>query len=192
MTTSQETSQPLKYAVLVSSVRQQRLGHLIADWTATQASRTNQVDLIDLADVELPNDALLAPGGGQPTALTKLLGAADAFIVVTPEYNASFPAALKRAIDWHYAEWQFKAALIVSYGVQGGWRAEAQLRTVLAELSVVATRRSLGIRAPWESTTADGFAPGRDLNKALDAGLDELAWWAETLRSGRLERPFAG
>lgn len=82
--------------------------------------------------------------------------------------------------------------MIVSYGVQGGWRAEAQLRTVLAELSVVATRRSLGIRSPWESATSDGFAPAPDLDLALEAGLNELAWWAETLRSARLQRPFAG
>lgn len=192
MTTIQGTSQPLKYAVLVGSVRQQRLGHLVANWAAAHASKKHQVDLIDLAEVELPSDSFLEPGGGPSTELTDRLAAADAFIAVTPEYNSSFPAALKRAIDWHYAEWQFKAALIVSYGVQGGWRAEAQLRMVLAELSVVATRRSLGIRSPWESATSDGFVPGPDLNHALDAGLNELAWWAETLRSARLQRPFAG
>ena len=33
-------------------------------------------------------------------------------------YLLTNPAALKRAIDWHYTEWQFKAALIVSYGVR--------------------------------------------------------------------------
>ena len=192
-TTSQDMEHPLKCAVLVSSVRQQRLGHLLAGWITTRATDAGHlVDLIDLAAVELPSDVLLEPGGGPSTVLSARLGAADAFIAVTPEYNASFPASLKRALDWHYTEWQFKAALIVSYGVRGGWRAEAQLRTVLAELSVVATRRSLGIRAPWESTSPDGFEPQPDLNQALGAGLEELAWWAATLRSARLERPFAG
>lgn len=53
MTTTQDTPQPLKYAVLVSSVRQQRLGHLIANWAAAHASKTHQADLIDLAAVKL-------------------------------------------------------------------------------------------------------------------------------------------
>lgn len=193
MTTIEHAPQPpLKYVVLIASVRQPRLGHLLGTWVSTQVPEPHEVELIDLAEVELPSDSLLQPGGGPSTSLTERLEAADGFILVTPEYNASFPAPLKRAIDWHYSQWQFKAAMIVSYGVQGGWRAESQLRMVLSELSVVTTRRSLGIRAPWESTTPAGFAPDPNLKQALAAGLSELAWWAQTLRTARVVRPFAG
>lgn len=192
MTNEHTSHSPLTYAVLVGSVRKQRLGRLLSNWIAEHIPAPHHADLIDLAEIDLPDDALLQPGGGPSTNLTDRLDAADGFIVATPEYNASFPAPLKRAIDWHYSQWQFKAAMIVSYGAQGGWRAEAQLRAVLAELSVVTTRRSLGIRAPWESITSDGFVPAADVNQALAAGLTELAWWAQTLRTARYERPFTG
>ena len=45
-----------------------------------------------------------------------LVEGSDAFVFVTPEYNHAFNAALKNAIDYLHAEWQHKAAGIVSYG----------------------------------------------------------------------------
>ncbi|WP_344439026.1 NADPH-dependent FMN reductase, partial [Actinomadura bangladeshensis] len=60
----------------------------------------------------------------------------DAFVFVTPEYNHSFPAALKNALDYLHAEWQHKAAGFVGYGTSGGIRAVEQLRQIMGELKV--------------------------------------------------------
>ena len=48
--------------------------------------------------------------------LTGRIAAADAFILVTPEYNHSYPASLKAVIDWHFTQWVAKPVAFVSYG----------------------------------------------------------------------------
>lgn len=149
-----------------------------------------EVDLVDLADVRLPDDDELQPGGGKRTVLTSCIEAADGYVIVTPEYNHSYPASLKRAIDWHYREWMFKPATVLSYGAQGGLAATEHLRGVFAELHVVTTRRAVGLRAPWERANAGAYAASSGEDKALDEALGELTWWAEVLRAARRDRPF--
>ena len=184
-------NETLHIAVIAASVRQQRMSHVLADWTAQRvAALPAVVDLIDLADCQLPSDTLLQPGGGVRSPIADRIDAADGFVVVTPEYNHSYPASLKRAIDWHYREWMFKAATVLSYGVHGGLLATEHLRGVFAELHVVTTRRVVGLRAPWNEIDGNRFAPEPDVEKALDGALTELGWWAETLRTARRDRPF--
>lgn len=134
---------PIRVAVIVGSVREGRQGKAVTDWFLGAAAGHGglELDVIDLADVDLP---LVMPGwGGEPTpaaaavlaGVSPRLAQADAFVVVTPEYNHSFPAALKNVIDWHYAQWRAKPVGFVSYGgLGGGLRAVEQLRLVFAEL----------------------------------------------------------
>ncbi len=68
----------------------------------------------------------------------------DAYVFVTPEYNHSFNAVLKNALDYLHQEWHHKAVGFVSYGgVSGGTRAVASLRLVVGTLKMVPwSRRS--------------------------------------------------
>ncbi|GIE32443.1 hypothetical protein Ait01nite_054880 [Actinoplanes italicus] len=150
-----------------------------------------EVDLIDCAETDLPDDGLLRPGASAGTAVSARIDAADAFVFVTPEYNHSYPAGLKRLIDWHYREWMFKPATVLSYGVQGGLLATEHLRGVLAELHVVTTRRVVGLSRPWTDLSPAGYTPPADIAEAFDAALHELTWWASMLRTARHERPYA-
>ena len=78
-------------------------------------------------------------------------------MIVTPEYNHSFPAALKNTIDWFRDEWQAKAAGFVSYGgMAGGQRAVEHLRQVFAELHAVTVRETLSFHMAWERFDEDG------------------------------------
>lgn len=183
---------PPRIAVIIGSVRKDRVGGDIAAWAAAHAEQTGAaVDLIDLASVDLPDDALLEPGGGPRSEIAARIDEADAYVVVTPEFNHSYPAALKRAIDWHFSEWMFKAATVVSYGAWGGHLAAEHLRTVLAELRVVTTRRSITLAAPWQHLDDSGtFTPPDSTHIALDEAIHELVWWAETLRTARRVRPL--
>lgn len=192
LTISYDHDAPPRIAVIVGSVRKDRMGGEVAQWAARRVESTGaHVDLIDLAAVELPDDALLEPGGGPRSPIADRIEQADAYLVVAPEYNHSYPAALKRAIDWHYTEWMVKPATVVSYGSQGGHRATEHLRGVFAELHVVTTRRSIALESPWLKLADDGsFAPDHATSAALDHALTELTWWAETLRTARHERPF--
>lgn len=182
-----------RIAVISSSIRDDRMSPSIADWVLTTLTECDgiEVDLIDLAQIALPDDNLLSPGGGPATEVGERIEAADAFVFVTPEYNHSYPASLKRLIDWHYAQWKLKPAAIVAYGVHGGYSAIEHLRGVLAELNMVTTRRCLGLPAPWEAVDdAERFAPSEPVTTALNGALAELAWWADLLTDARAHRPF--
>ncbi len=168
---------------------------IIAEWViiALKEAGGAEIDLIDLAEVTLPDDSLLYPGGGPKSEVADRIASAEAFVFVTPEYNHSYPASLKRLIDWHYSEWRLKPATVVAYGVQGGHSAIGHLREVLAELSMVATRRVMALRAPWESLDANGrYAPGEDVDQGLTGTLVELGWWTKVLTDARTTRPFPG
>ena len=75
-------------------------------------------------------------------AVAKRIAHADCFVVVTPEYNHAYPAALKFLIDSFYKEWQGEACRLrfLRGGFPAGLRAVEQLRLVFAELH--ASRRS--------------------------------------------------
>lgn len=191
---------PLRVAVLVGSVREGRLGPTVADWfLATAAGQADmEFDVIDVAEVPLP---LVMPGwGGVPSPetaaalrdVTPRLAAADAFVVVTPEYNHSFPAALKNLIDWHRDEWQAKPVGFVSYGgLAGGLRAVEQLRLVFAELHAMTVRDSVSLHGPWSGLGPDGAPRDAAVCEGAAKGmLGQLAWWARALRSARTTLPY--
>ncbi|MBM0274197.1 NADPH-dependent FMN reductase [Micromonospora tarensis] len=190
--TPQENDVPPTIAVLVGSVRQPRVGRSIGNWFVAHAARRGglDLDLVDLAEVALPF-ASTPPGGNPASPISGRLAAADAFVVVTPEYNHSFPAALKNAIDWHYREWARKPVAFVSYGANsGGIRAVEQLRLVFAEVQAATTRSGVVLRAPWERLDDAGrLVDDEPLRQAADATLSELTWWAEALRVARRARP---
>ncbi|PRX91831.1 NADPH-dependent FMN reductase [Allonocardiopsis opalescens] len=186
----------LRLAVIIASTRRGRFGPTVADWFAGRARRRGNldVDLVDLAEARLPD--ILGdeddPAPPEVAALAPRLAAADAFAVVTPEYNRSFPAPLKTAIDWYVAEWAAKPVAFVSYGREsGGLHAVAQLRQVFTELHAVAVRDGVSIPHFWDRFTADGGWPraDADLDAAAAATLDQLSWWGRTLQQARAAGP---
>ncbi|OZM71278.1 NADPH-dependent FMN reductase [Amycolatopsis antarctica] len=191
------SEQPLKLAVIIGSTRSGRFGPTAAEWFGAQArSRTEvSVDVIDLAQTWLPDvlpgdDATEQPG---PVAeLSPWLAGADAFVLVTPEYNHSFPAPLKNAIDWFYEEWQAKPVGYVSYGgLAGGTRAVEALRPVLNELHAVSMRTSVSFpNYPDTFGTAGTPANEERYAKVAHGMLDELVWWGEALRAQRERRAY--
>ena len=54
-----------------------------------------------LGDIPPYNDDVFANGDPEPVAdMKKFIGAADALLIVTPEYNYGVPGVLKNAVDW--------------------------------------------------------------------------------------------
>ncbi|MFC9976690.1 NADPH-dependent FMN reductase [Spirillospora sp. NPDC127200] len=191
----------LKITVLLGSTREGRFGPSVASWVMDHLGQRDdmEADLIDLVETPLPT---VFPLLGQPptaqedrdllAAVSPRLAAADAFVIVTPEYNHSFPAALKNAIDWHGTEWQAKPVAFVSYGAfSAGLRAVEQLRPVLAELHAVTIRDTVGLQHPWARFDGDGKAVDPAADAAAKVMLDRLAWWAHALREARTARPYA-
>ncbi|MBB5954001.1 NAD(P)H-dependent FMN reductase [Saccharothrix tamanrassetensis] len=177
----------LRIAVIVGSTRQGRVGDGVGRWVAEVAGARpdTEVGLVDLGDYDFPP---CYPD--QPTAAMRRfvarIGWADGFVVVTPEYNRSFPASLKQAIDYAYDEWHAKPAGFVSYGYRSeGIYAVEQLRTVFTELHVMTMRNGVGV-----NLLDDDPLDTERRRQAATAMLDQLTWWAAALRDARRERPY--
>ncbi|ADB33640.1 NADPH-dependent FMN reductase [Kribbella flavida DSM 17836] len=187
----------LNVAVIVGSTRSGRFGPTVAGWFAGHAAKRPEltIDLIDLAAANLPPTLTDCdePTPAEVAVLAPRLAAADAFVVVTPEYNSSFPAPLKTALDWYYEEWHAKPVAIVSYGREsGGLHAASQLRQIFSELHAVAIRNTVSLPSYWEQFAADGSwpRPGSGYETAVKTTLDQLIWWAGALRTARLHSPY--
>jgi NAD(P)H-dependent FMN reductase len=92
---------------------------------------------------------------------------------------------LKNALDFIYAEWNNKAAGIVSYGSIGGARAAEQLRLVLVELQVASVRAQvmLSLFTDFEKMTT--FKPGAHQEKTVTTMLDQVVAWGGALKTLR-------
>ncbi|MDV6011314.1 NAD(P)H-dependent oxidoreductase [Haloechinothrix sp. LS1_15] len=197
MSTPTETStatRPLRIGVIIGSTRHGRAGKPIADWFTGQAAAHPDIDidLIDLAEVELPvviPDFDVAEIPDEVTALGRRLAAADGFVVITPEYNHAYPAALKNAIDWFHEEWNAKPVAFISYGGMGqGIRAVEQLRQVFAELHATTTRDGVSINL--DHTDERGWPSSPGVDGAAKLMLDQLVWWSRALRAARATHPY--
>ncbi len=172
----------LKVAVVVGSTRPGRFAPTVAGWFVGHAARRDDLE-IEVVDLLETSDERFGAA----------IGAADAVVVVTPEYNHSFPGPLKTAIDGVRGEWFAKPIGFVSYGgISGGLRAVEQLRGVFAELHAVGIRETVSFAMAWEQFDGDGQPKdAAAVAEAADRLLEQLVWWAQTLRAGRAARPYA-
>jgi NAD(P)H-dependent FMN reductase len=197
-TPASTAAEPVRLAVIVGSNRVGRFAPTVASWLAGLAAQRDDVtiDVVDPVATPLPQVMPGYEGPSQPDAallgaITPRLAAAEAFVVVTPEYNHSFPGVLKNLIDLHYAEWQAKPVGFVAYGgLAGGLRAVEQLRQVFAELHAVTVRDTVSFHGA--AGVFDGPAP-KDADGCAAAAktmLDQIVWWARALRDAKAIRPY--
>jgi len=172
-----------KLLVIVASTRPGRVGRPVADWFL-QAAREHggfEVSEADLAELNLP--ILDEPNHPRFHNYTKehtkrwsaTVAAADVIVWVTPEYNHSFPASLKNAIDYLFVEWHRKALGFVSYGgIAGGARSVQALKPVAQVLGMMAASNAVHITWVGQKITDGVFQADDEANAAAKAMLDEL------------------
>lgn len=182
---------PIRLAVIVASVRRGRFGPTVAGWFARQARERPDfdVDVVDFADFAHPRE--MTPSG-DTKEFAETVGLADAFVVVTPEYNHGYPEPLKTAIDAAREEWFAKPVAFVSYGgISGGLRAVEPLRNVFAELHTVTVRNTVSFHNAHRQFTSEGVPKYPEaVNAAAMEQLDQLLWWARALRAARRTEPY--
>jgi NAD(P)H-dependent FMN reductase len=184
----------IKVALIYGSTRKGRFCDKVAGWAAQEIARHKgfSLEVIDPAVDSLPSHSDDDPVQGS-RSLWQRVAAADAFIVVTPEYNHGYPAPLKGLIDSIGAEWHAKPVAFVSYGgASGGLRAVEQLRLVFAELHTVTIRDAVSFAGAWEQFDESGklLEPERH-RRAMTTLLERLRWWAIALRTARNAVPYA-
>lgn len=186
-------TEKIRVALIYGSTREGRFCDTIAAWAAAQLGQRMDFSLecIDPATLDIPSCIARNCNAGL-TALKERLARADAFVIVTPEYNHGYPAALKHLIDSAYGVWQAKPIGFVSYGgLSGGLRAVEQLRQVFAETHAMTVRNTVAFINAWEQFDHTGTlqAPVR-AEQSMTMMLAQLHWWATALRQARLLRPY--
>ncbi|MHB1260795.1 MAG: NADPH-dependent FMN reductase [Thermoplasmatota archaeon] len=113
--------------------------------------------------------------------------AADGFLIVTPEYNYSFPGTLKNLLDVTFKPWNKKPfALIACGGISGGLRAIDSLRQVVSGLGAVCVPAHLPVQFIGKTFGPDGpLVDAEAWQKRVDSVIDEVLWYAEALKAAR-------
>jgi NAD(P)H-dependent FMN reductase len=181
-----------RLAVLVASTRPGRTAPAVAEWFV-QAAREHggfELDVVDLAELGLPfldepNHPRLRDYVHQHTRdWSARVEAADAVVVVTPEYNYGMPAVLKNALDFLHHEWAHKPIGFVSYGgVSAGTRSVQMTKQVVTTLRMYPLTEAVSIPFVQQFVDDEGrMQPNETMDGAAKTMLDELVAVEKALR----------
>jgi NAD(P)H-dependent FMN reductase len=184
----------LNLHVIIASTRPGRIGLPIGTWFAAQARSHAkfEVKVVDLKELNLPfHDEPKHPKMQQyehehTKAWSAIVSAADAFVIVTPEYNFSAPPSLLNAFNYLYNEWNYKPAAFVSYGgISGGLRSVQHAKQTVTTLKMMPIVEAVALPFAGKSVVDGTFKSTDDNDKAASAMLDELLRWAVALEPMR-------
>lgn len=184
----------LSIPVLYGSVRETRQGIKAAHFIDTQLQqRGHRTTLVDAAELRLPLlDRMYKEyeKGKAPDVLERLARvyrAADAFVIVSGEYNHGIPPALKNMLDHFLEEYFFRPSAIVCYsgGAFGGVRAAMQLRMTLAELGMSSIPSLFPVPHVQDAFDVSGRANNPVFEQRVGRFISELEWYAEALKKAR-------
>ena len=189
-----------KLLIIIASTRPGRIGVPVANWFMEQAGAHDgfELELVDLYELDLPlldepNHPRLRQYTKEHTkAWSETVDSADAVVFVTAEYNHSYTAALKNAIDYLHHEWHHKPLGFVSYGgVAAGTRAMQALKPVAIALALVPVVAAVNIPFVQQFRADDGTIIGNDVMvEAASAMLDELMTMHGALAPLRAQSAF--
>ena len=181
------SSRPLSIPVILGTTRKGRMSAHAARFMVRQIEKRESIltELIDLSDLPMPIDD--AGEEIKDAEFSNKMASADALVIVTPEYNHSFPGLLKHVLDSCLKEYIHKAAGIVgvSAGPFGGVRAIQDFLPVIRELGLVNIFWDVNFGNVSSVFDASGKLLDDAFIKRADKFLDELVWMAKTLRYGR-------
>lgn len=181
----------LRLHTIVASTRPGRIGPTVGRWFHERAAAHGAFDahLVDLADFALPvydephHPRMRKYEHAHTRQWSESVAAADAYVLVTPEYNFGPTPALLNALNYVYSEWNYKPAAFVSYGgVSGGIRAVQMTKQVLTTLKVMPILEAVVIPFVHQQIKDGAFAPNDIQVTAVKEVLDELHRWAGALK----------
>jgi NAD(P)H-dependent FMN reductase len=185
---------PLTLPVILGSVRSDRMGWRVARYVIRRLTELgHDAPLVDPLELKLPLlDRMYKeyPKGQAPEVLqqlAELYRRADAFVIVSAEYNNGIPPALKNTLDHFLEEYFWRPSAIVCYsaGQFGGVRAAMQLRMTLAELGMPSIPSLLPIPRVQDAFAPAGEPTNPDFEKRCERFFRELEWYADALKSAR-------
>jgi NAD(P)H-dependent FMN reductase len=190
----------MKLQVIVGSTRPARAADKVVRWVTGQAlHEAFDTEVIDLRDWPLPMFGEHAGSIGDPNdpsysdpavrQWNRKIAEADAYLVITPEYNHSVPGELKNAIDSVFFSFAFrnKPMAMVGYsgGIGGGIRAIEHLTQIAVEVEAAPLRSTVVLPFVDKAFTEDGEPADAATEISMQILLEDLAWWAAALRNAR-------
>jgi NAD(P)H-dependent FMN reductase len=191
----------MKLQVIVGSTRPTRAADKVVPWVVNRAAlhEAFETEVIDLRDWQLPMFGEHMGSIGDPNdpsysdqlvrQWNKKIAEADAYLVITPEYNHSIPGELKNAIDSVFFSFAFrnKPMAVVGYsvGVGGGIRAIEHLVQIAVEIEAAPLRSTVVLPFVDKAFTEDGEPTDPATEISMQVLLDDLSWWAAALHNAR-------
>ncbi len=163
----------MKIQIITGSVRKEALGASVASWVVEVINKIDNLDveLLDLRTYDLP---LSLEQNADTVKWNEKLSEADAYVLITPEYNHGYPAALKNALDHSHA-WEGRPVLLIGYSVgpAAGIRAVEQLRPVVSELGMVQLKYALQLPSAQDTLAKDSEIK-QQLGESLVRSVEDL------------------
>lgn len=193
----------MKVQIIVGSTRPNRVSHKVAEWTAKEAKSLTdtQVEIVDLSDYPLPLlDEPISPQynpdrkpNTEAQKWLDKLTQADAYVLVTPEYNRSTSGVLKNALDYIDFQIAKKPVAIVAHGSTGGAAAVSHLRGMIPQLHAISTPTPVYVTGrAGELIDESGELVDEEIRSnpygpqtALKTTLEELKWYSDALAAVR-------
>ncbi len=186
----------LNLHIIIASTREGRKGPIVAKWFDKKAREHAKfdVELIDLAEIALPlldepkHPRFRDYKHEHTKRWSAIVDRADAFAIVTPEYDYFAPAAFVNAVQYLAREWAYKPMCFVSYGgVSGGTRSVQSVKSLVTTLSVMPIPEAVSIPFFTNSIdeTTEELSPGKVQEDAAVKMLDELLRWSVALKEMR-------
>jgi chromate reductase len=188
--------------VFAGSTRQHSYNRKLAGVAAQLArDRGAAVTHIELADFDIPLYNADLEARGTPAdvlRLKKIMFEHPAWIVCTPEYNASYPALLKNTLDWVSSpiksnpDWSdgFKSSrgkvvgmLSASPGAYGGLRSQSHLAPLLLNLQCWLAPRNYALGRAGEAFDVQGALVNTGARDKVAAVIEQVLWAASRLAS---------
>lgn len=191
----------LNIPVILGSVREGRKSYFPAKFIGDKITALgHQTQVVDFTELPLPffNSPLMPVEmkGVYPAPniqkWSDIAYNADAYVIVTPEYNHGYPAVLKNALDWLYLEFDHKPVALagVSNGLVGGARVIEQLRPIMENFSMFAIRETVMFAKAQDLFDEGGKLLDESYNKKVDGMLKSLTAVAEVMNTWpRFKRP---
>ena len=193
----------MKLLIFAGSTRQQSFNRKLAGATAALARQSGaEVSHIELADFDIPMYNADLEARGTPADVMRLkvlMSEHPAWIVCTPEYNASYPALVKNTLDWVSSPvksdpaWTdgFKSSrgkvvgvLSASPGALGGLRSQSHLVPLLLNLMCWVAPQNYALSRAGDAFDANGALINETHRKGVQAVLDQVLWAAARLQQG--------
>jgi NAD(P)H-dependent FMN reductase len=190
----------MKVLVFAGSTRigswNRKLAHVVAAMARESGAEVTHIELADF-DVPLYNADLEARGTpADVMRLKQLTYEHPAWIICTPEYNASYPALLKNTLDWisspvksdpvwnddfRSSRGKVVGVLSASPGALGGLRSQSHLVPLLFNLHCWICPKVFALSRAADAFDADGQLSSEHAKKNVQAVIDQVLWAAGRL-----------